>query len=54
MACGAAGDRFRYPVLRETGGHGGVFAPVGNIEAWVDCIEGFFAAIHRLQVVKLA
>lgn len=39
MACGASVIASDIPVLRETGGSGAVFAPVGDIEAWVDCIE---------------
>ncbi len=39
MACGAPVIASDIPVLRESGGNGAVFAPVGDIEAWVDCVD---------------
>jgi len=39
MACGATVIASDIPVLRESGGTGAVFAPVGDIDAWTDCIE---------------
>jgi glycosyltransferase involved in cell wall biosynthesis len=39
MACGAPVIASDIPVLRESGGDGAVFAPVGDIEAWVDGID---------------
>ncbi len=39
MACGAPVVASDIPVLRESGGNGALFAPVGDIEAWVDCVE---------------
>ena len=38
MACGAPVIASDIPVLRESGGTGAVFAPVGDIEAWCDAV----------------
>jgi len=43
MACGATVIASDIPVLRESGGTGAVFAPVGDIDAWTDRIMSVLA-----------
>ena len=48
MACGATVIASDIPVLRESGGTGAVFAPVGDIDAWTHQIERVFAGDRDL------
>jgi len=43
MACGAPVIASDIPVLRESGGSGAIYAPVGNIDAWVASIARVIA-----------
>ncbi len=53
LACGAVVVASDFPVLREVGGEAVIYQPVGNIPAWVDCIDRLLKAPNLAPAIAV-